>query len=111
MVLEYCSGGDLKQQIDAAAYARRGLEPKSILGWMAGIASAALHFHQHGVIHRDLKPSNIFLTALDGRLDDVRVGDFGAARQMHRSQTSVRAKPTGTLQYMVSENNRNECYF
>jgi serine/threonine protein kinase len=101
IVLAYCGSGDLKQQIDAAANARRALEPTSILGWMAGIASAAKHFHREGVIHRDLKPANVFLTALDGRPGDVRVGDFGSARQLHTGEGSIRAKLTGTKHYMV----------
>jgi NIMA (never in mitosis gene a)-related kinase len=100
-VLAYCAGGDLKQQIDAAANGRRGLEPASILGWMAGIASAAQYFHRDGVIHRDLKPANIFLTALDGHAGDVRVGDFGSARLLHSGQGSIRAKLTGSKHYMV----------
>lgn len=101
IVLEYCSAGDLKQQIDAAASARKGLEAKSVLGWIEGIASAAAHFHAQGVLHRDLKPANVFLMALDGRHGDVRVGDFGAARQLHTGQASIRSKLTGTQHYMV----------
>jgi serine/threonine protein kinase len=101
IVLAYCAGGDLKQQIDAAANGRRGLEPASILGWMAGIASAAHYFHRDGVVHRDLKPANVFLTALDGRAGDVRVGDFGSARLLHSGQGSIRAKLTGSKHYMV----------
>ena len=102
IVLAYCGSGDLKQQIDAAANARRALEPTSILGWMAGVASAAKHFHREGVIHRDLKPANVFLMALGGRPGDVRVGDFGSARQLHSGEGSIRAKLTGTKHYMVT---------
>jgi len=109
IVLEYCAGGDLKQQIDAAASARTCLAASSVLGWIEGIASAAKYFHVLGVLHRDLKPANILLTALAGRPADVRVGDFGAARQIRTGQGSIQAKPTGTRQYMVRQTLLEEC--
>lgn len=101
LVLEFCECGDLKQRIDAAAQERRSLDPGAVLGWIWGIANAAKHFHREGVVHRDLKPANIFLVAHGGRPEDVRVGDFGAARQIHAGQGAIRAKPTGTKNYMV----------
>jgi serine/threonine protein kinase len=105
LVLEYCRCGDLDQQIRAAAQrpAEGRIGPASILGWMAGIASAAEHIHAKAVIHRDLKPANVFLQALDGLPSDVRVGDLGAARQLHAGQDLICAKLTGTKAYMVGQ--------
>jgi serine/threonine-protein kinase len=42
------------------------------------IAAALAHAHEAGIVHRDLKPSNVFLVG--GKLDDVRLLDFGIAR-------------------------------
>ena len=42
------------------------------------VCSAVEHAHGHGLIHRDLKPSNILV----GRDGDVKLADFGLAREV-----------------------------
>ena len=101
-VLEYCLGGDLQQQIDNAVAAQRAIEPVSVFNWIAGTACAVQHFHLAGVIHRDLKPANILLAGRDGRPEDIRVADFGCARQLHHGQETIQTKLAGTKHYMVS---------
>jgi serine/threonine protein kinase len=51
----------------------------------------------HNVIHRDVKLSNIFV---DGK-GNYKLGDFGVARQMEKSQTFMSKK--GTSEYMAPE--------
>ncbi len=36
--------------------------------------------HERGIIHRDLKPGNVFMVAVTGEVDLVKVLDFGVAR-------------------------------
>jgi WD40 repeat protein len=45
------------------------------------IAEAIAYAHARGVIHRDLKPSNILIDIFD----QVRITDFGLAKQLHDS--------------------------
>jgi eukaryotic-like serine/threonine-protein kinase len=62
--------------------------------------------HARGIVHRDIKPSNIML--IDGDYDQVKILDFGIARQTIRDAdidqelTSSRAY-IGTPEYMAPE--------
>jgi eukaryotic-like serine/threonine-protein kinase len=64
--------------------------------------------HARGIVHRDLKPSNIML--LNGDFDQIKVLDFGIAKQVMRDAddpdhelTSSRSY-IGTPEYMAPEN-------
>lgn len=71
----------------------------------------ALEFaHERGIIHRDLKPSNIMITSLN----QVKVMDFGIARQIRGGVASLKAEAgatdyrltnaiRGTLPFMAPE--------
>ncbi len=66
-------------------------------GWQ--IASALQHAHNHGIVHRDLKPANVFLTA-DG---DLKLGDFGIARDLRAPDLTRSGVLVGTYAYMAPE--------
>ncbi len=57
--------------------------------------------HARGVVHRDLKPSNLFLP--DGRIDQVKLLDFGIARREGRTQLTRTGTLIGTPGYMAPE--------
>lgn len=59
--------------------------------------------HDHRIVHRDLKPSNIHL--LNGRLDDVRLLDFGVAHLIdgERAEATTVGRQLGSLAYMSPE--------
>ncbi|MEM6797979.1 MAG: serine/threonine-protein kinase [Planctomycetota bacterium] len=63
------------------------------------ICDALTHAHEQGVIHRDLKPANLFLSG-EG---EVKVGDFGLARDLHQSRLTVEGQTVGTCKYMAPE--------
>lgn len=73
--------------------------------WVADLADALAHAHQHGVIHRDVKPSNILLDA-EGR---PRLTDFGLARRDVADGTATEeGQILGTPAYMSPEQARGE---
>ena len=59
---------------------------------------------QLNIIHRDIKPENIFVS----RFGDFKLGDFGIARELERSMSSMSKK--GTFSYMAPEMYRGEAY-
>jgi len=69
------------------------------------ICSALQHAHNHGVIHRDLKPGNIFLSEESSQL---KLGDFGIARDMRATDVTDVGLTVGTYAYMAPELIRGE---
>ena len=95
IVMEYLSGGDLKERID-----ERGPLPEAELARFGEEVCAGLaHAHGRGIIHRDIKPHNILLDE-KGR---AKVSDFGIARALDTTQATRTGAYLGTALYSSPE--------
>ena len=91
-VMEFVDGGTVKNLLQT-----KGAFRWPIVVEIARQVCSALQFaHNHGVIHRDLKPGNLFLT----REAEVKLGDFGIARDLRGSDITISGMTVGTHAYM-----------
>src|SRR5262249_7067215 len=71
------------------------------------VAEALSAAHGRGVVHRDIKPSNLLLPG--GRIDGVKLVDFGIARLTGAAPALTRTgRVLGTLSYLAPEQARGD---
>ncbi|MDT0444264.1 serine/threonine-protein kinase [Streptomyces johnsoniae] len=95
LATEYIRGPALSQVLNAGD---GGLDPRTVLRLVAGIASALADIHAAGVIHRDLKPGNVMLAG-----DGPVVIDFGIARAADATSLTGTRTRVGTPGFMAPE--------
>jgi len=96
IVMEYCTGGDLKEKIDMDFF---NFTEDWVLNIFSQLIQAVQFLHSKNVIHRDLKSQNVLLGP-----DGVRLADFGLCR--HTRTASIGAATlshAGTDVYMAPE--------
>ncbi len=95
MVMEYVEGIDLFDLLEKVHH----LPP--IVGALIGlgVANALEYAHYRGIIHRDIKPSNIILS----RMGEVKLMDFGIARDENLGDLTRPGTSLGTPAYMSPE--------
>ncbi len=103
IAMEYLSG----QPLAAVLRADTWVDPwRTVrIGWQ--VCQSLQEAHQAGLVHRDLKPANIFLAEVAGRLDFVKVLDFGIAKSLDAPPGDARltldGRAVGTPHYMSPE--------
>ena len=78
IVMEYCKGGDLQGVLRARRQNNRPLPEATIVRYLLQLCLGLDQIHRKRILHRDLKAQNVFLT---DKHDEVRIGDFGLAKQ------------------------------
>jgi tRNA A-37 threonylcarbamoyl transferase component Bud32 len=93
--MEFIDGPSLQERLDTGPLAGR-----AAARYLAPVARAVQHAHDHGILHRDVKPSNILL---DGE-DRPHVTDFGIAKRLTGGDSRTRTGAVvGTPGYMAPE--------
>ncbi len=97
LVMELVPGGTLAGRITP-----RGLPAAEVARIGAAVAGALAVVHRSGLVHRDIKPANILLS----RSGDVKLSDFGIARELEAERLTAAADVIGTAAYLSPEQAR-----
>ena len=99
IVMELLDGITLKQYMQ-----RKGnkLNWREALHFTTQIVKALGHAHSRGIIHRDIKPHNVMVLR-DG---SVKVADFGIARVLSASHSTLTQEALGSVHYISPEQAR-----
>lgn len=93
--MELVEGGSLASRVQGQPQL-----PERAALWVATLARAIHHAHDHRLVHRDLKPSNILVTASE----ELKICDFGVAKHLEgMDPRTVSGQLVGTPEYMAPE--------
>ncbi|MEM9701135.1 MAG: serine/threonine-protein kinase, partial [Planctomycetota bacterium] len=93
--MELLSGGSVEDYLRNAG----PVDWRRAVDIAAQTADALHHAHSQGVIHRDLKPANLFIDTKG----DIKLGDFGIARDANATALTAAGRTVGTYAYMAPE--------
>jgi eukaryotic-like serine/threonine-protein kinase len=96
IVMEYVEGVDLYDLLEDS---ENGLPVEVATIVALHVARALNHAHFRGIIHRDIKPANVMIS----KRGDVKLMDFGIARDESLSDLTETGTGLGTPSYMSPE--------
>ncbi len=102
LAMELLSGEDMAERL-----ARPATTAGQALDLLARVLPALTAAHARGIVHRDLKPENIFVARRPDGAEEVKLLDFGIARQVGVSSKTSVGTGLGTTHYMSPEQASN----
>jgi serine/threonine protein kinase len=107
MSMEYVDGMDLAKLLRRAARKQVRIPPWFSVWLIAEVLDGLSYVHDladeqgrpRGIIHRDVTPSNVFIS----NQGDVKLGDFGVARELSQESKTIPGQLKGKLAYMSPE--------
>lgn len=101
LVFECLSGGDLFDGI----VARNWYSEKEACHLARQILEAIQHCHRMRVVHRDIKPENFLIRepSCDGDIPQLKLTDFGIAREIPAGSEYISCAMAGSPLYMAPE--------
>ena len=97
LAMELLEGESLRDYME-----RPGRDPQRAVRWLADALEVMVAAHAQGVVHRDLKPENLFLED-QANGTEVKVLDFGIARDLAGPSVTTTGVAVGTALYMAPE--------
>ncbi|XP_047525186.1 ribosomal protein S6 kinase 2 beta isoform X1 [Pieris napi] len=97
-VTELCRGGELLEHITQ----KRFLPEREAAPILRNVLHAVHYLHAHTTVHRDIKPSNILFATAQKRPEDIRLVDFGLAKQL-RAENGLLMTPCYTANFVAPE--------
>ena len=94
LVMELVEGGTLANRITPT-----GMPPADVARVGAAVAGALAAVHSQNLVHRDVKPANILISTAG----DVKLSDFGIARELAAARLTAAADVIGTAAYLSPE--------
>jgi len=109
MVMDFIEGYCVSSIVETIG----ALAPHRALPIFIQVAIGLAHAHEHGIMHRDIKLNNIMLVEQDGQPEEVKIVDFGIAKQWQEIGTeatalTVAGEALGSPLYMSPEQCRGK---
>lgn len=95
-IMDYVPGVSVRQLL--TAHRRLGIEQSQRIAH--ALAAVLDYIHTQGVIHRDITPSNLLIDRDTGRTALI---DFGVARELGTTSSTITPTTIGTAGYMAPE--------
>jgi serine/threonine-protein kinase len=99
IVMAFIKGKSLKEKISQGP-----LKLEEVLNIAPQIAEGLQEAHEKGIVHRDIKSANIMIT----EKGQVKIMDFGIAKQAGEAKITQTGARMGTLAYMSPEQARGD---